>query len=37
MAGITPIIAHPEGRYKPVQENSEFLTNWLEGRLCYPS
>ena len=30
MAGITPIIAHPE-RYKPVQENSEFLTNWLEA------
>ena len=30
MAGITPIIAHPE-RYKPVQANSEFLTNWLEA------
>ena len=30
MAGITPIIAHPE-RYKPVQANSEILTNWLEA------
>ena len=30
MAGVTPIIAHPE-RYKPVQENSEFLTNWLDA------
>jgi len=30
MAGVTPIIAHPE-RYKPVQENSDFITDWLEA------
>ncbi|MBT3180344.1 MAG: hypothetical protein HOB40_05815 [Candidatus Marinimicrobia bacterium] len=30
MAGVTPIIAHPE-RYKPVQENINFVTDWLEA------
>ena len=30
MAGVTPIIAHPE-RYKPVQEDISIVTNWLEA------
>ena len=30
MAGVTPVIAHPE-RYKPVQENISIVTNWLEA------
>ena len=30
MAGITPIIAHPE-RYKPVQENITFIYDWLNA------
>ena len=30
MAGITPIIAHPE-RYKPVQDDISIVVNWLEA------
>jgi len=30
MAGVTPIIAHPE-RYKDVQDNIDIVTNWLES------
>ena len=30
MAGITPIIAHPE-RYRAVQDNIEIITEWLES------
>ncbi|MAV89751.1 MAG: hypothetical protein CMG05_04135 [Candidatus Marinimicrobia bacterium] len=30
MAGVTPIIAHPE-RYRQVQESIEFVTEWLEA------
>ena len=30
MAGVTPIIAHPE-RYKPVQDNISLITGWLES------
>ena len=30
MAGVTPVIAHPE-RYSPVMENISIVTNWLEA------
>ena len=30
MAGVTPIIAHPE-RYKPVQDDISIVVNWLEA------
>ena len=30
MAGVTPIIAHPE-RYKPVQDDISIVLNWLEA------
>jgi len=30
MAGVTPVIAHPE-RYRPVQEDISIVTNWLEA------
>ena len=30
MAGVTPIIAHPE-RYKPVQDDISIVANWLEA------
>ena len=30
MAGVTPIIAHPE-RYKPVQDNLNIIARWLEA------
>ena len=30
MAGVTPIIAHPE-RYKPVQENIDIVRQWLRA------
>tara|TARA_Y100001954_G_scaffold121076_1_gene130212 strand:- start:252 stop:1046 length:795 start_codon:yes stop_codon:yes gene_type:complete len=30
MAGVTPIIAHPE-RYRQVQDSIEFVTEWLEA------
>ena len=30
MAGVTPVIAHPE-RYKAVMEDTSIVTNWLEA------
>ena len=30
MAGVTPVIAHPE-RYKPVQEDISIVANWLDA------